>query len=145
MTTASALLLVDYREPEALRALGTVDAQIEQRWGCDYAMVREGRVALAAQRKTVPDLLASRVDGRLYRQLRLLACAPVGVVVIEGHPHWAAGGSWADWPGHGPRWRRDEWWAALDAVQAAGVRLVEVADQAEIADWLRWQQTQASR
>lgn len=135
-----AVILIDYREPEALRALGTVDPEIEARWGCDYAIVRDGTVVMAAQRKTPGDLLTSRSDGRLYRQIRLLAQAPRAVVLVEGHPRWAADGSWADWSGKGPRWTRAEWWASVDIILEAGLQMLEVADQAETAAWLRWQQ-----
>ena len=57
-------LLGDPREPPELRALGTTDAAIEARCGADFVLLgRSGTLALAMQRKTVPDLLASLGDG----------------------------------------------------------------------------------
>lgn len=143
--TTNAILQVAPSEPAALRALGIVDSQIEPIWGADFAIVCGGELMLAAQRKTVADLLASTRDGRLYRQVRLLARSPNGVVVIEGYPRWTMDGLWADWPGRGPRWRVEAYWACVDAVQQAGLKLLQVADQAETASWLRYQLAHLSR
>jgi len=100
--------------------------------------VVEGRGKLAVQRKAFPDdLLASLDDGRLARELPLLAQTEYPVLMVEGRPAWTADGhlmqSWNS------RWTRlqirnllrsvwlhgvaVEWTESLDDTAAAIVEL----------------------
>jgi ERCC4-type nuclease len=66
---------------------------LPERYGADVLVVVEGRGKLAIQRKTLPDdLLASLEDGRLARELPLLAQAEYPVLIVEGQPKWTADG-----------------------------------------------------
>jgi len=66
---------------------------LPERWGADILIVVEGRGRLAIQRKVFPDdLIASTTDGRLARELPLLAQTEYPVLIIEGRPMWTADG-----------------------------------------------------
>jgi hypothetical protein len=102
----------------------------------DYGLLIDGRLVAAVERKSLPDLVASLLDGTLKYQLTELAALPRAVVVVETTairrssswfmpgPRWSPTGSpncrsvsrpWrscsarpADWPRNTPTaiWRR---------------------------------------
>lgn len=89
------MLLVSPTDRDLLVLLGgkAMSNYLPERYGADILVVVEGRGKLAIQRKTFPDdLLASLDDGRLARELPLLAQSEFPVLVVEGQPLWTADG-----------------------------------------------------
>lgn len=89
------MMLVSPTERDLLQLLGdrAMSHFLPERYGADILMVVEGRGKLAVQRKSFPDdLLASLDDGRLARELPLLAYTEYPVLIVEGRPMWTADG-----------------------------------------------------
>jgi len=89
------MILVSPTDRDLLALLGekAMSHYFPERYGADVLAVVEGRGKLAVQRKTFPDdLLASLDDGRLARELPLLAQAEYPVLIVEGKPMWTADG-----------------------------------------------------
>ena len=89
------MLLVSPTDRELLSLLRekAMSSYLPERYGADVLAVVEGHGKLAIQRKTFPDdLLASLSDGRLARELPLLAQAEFPVLIVEGQPLWTADG-----------------------------------------------------
>ena len=96
------MILISPTDRDLLRLLGTraMSHYLPERYGADVLVAVEGRGKLAVQRKTFPDdLLASLDDGRLARELPLLAQVELPILIVEGQPEWTADGrlmqSWA--------------------------------------------------
>lgn len=51
----------------------------------DYAIVRDGLIVAAVERKTIPDLATSAVSGALRLAIAELSRLPRAVIVVEGH------------------------------------------------------------
>jgi len=101
------MILVSPTDRDLLQLLGdkAMSNYLPERYGADILTVVEGHGKLAIQRKTFPDdLLASLDDGRLARELPLLAQAEFPVLIVEGQPLWTTDGhlmqSWSS------RWTR---------------------------------------
>jgi len=83
---ASIELIMDDREPAAVmlpafQSCGCFAVQIRRLPIADYIVNDE----LLVERKTLPDLIRSIIDGRLFHQARRLACAGrTAVLVLEG-------------------------------------------------------------
>ena len=89
------MILVSPTDRDLLTLLGekAMFNYLPERYGADILIVVEGHGKLAIQRKTFPDdLLASLDDGRLARELPLLAQAEFPVLIVEGQPMWTADG-----------------------------------------------------
>lgn len=101
------MLLVSPTDRDLLILLGgkAMSNYLPERYGADILIVIEGHGKLAIQRKTFPDdLLASLDDGRLARELPLLAQAEFPVLIVEGQPMWTADGHLMH--GWSSRWTR---------------------------------------
>jgi Fanconi anemia group M protein len=87
------LLSPTERELKPLLGEKAITSYLPERYGADILAIVEGRGHLAIQRKTFPDdLLASLGDGRLARELSLLAHTEYPVLIVEGKPMWTADG-----------------------------------------------------
>lgn len=101
------MLLVSPTDRDLLLLLGekAMSNYLPERYGADILIVIEGHGKLAIQRKTFPDdFLASLDDGRLARELPLLAQAEFPVLIVEGQPMWTADGHLMH--GWSSRWTR---------------------------------------
>jgi ERCC4-type nuclease len=123
-------MLVSPTDRELLSLLGgkAISSYLPERYGADVLAVVEGRGKLAIQRKTFPDdLLASLEDGRLTRELPLLAQVEYPVLIVEGRPMWTADGhlmqSWSS------RWTRAQLRNLLRSVwRVHGVAVEQTTD-----------------
>ena len=87
------LLSPTERDLKSLLRDKAIVSYLPERYGADVLAVVEGRGKLAVQRKAFPDdLLASLDDGRLARELPLLAQAEYPVLIVEGKPMWTTDG-----------------------------------------------------
>ena len=103
------MILVSPTDRDLLSLLGdrAMSHSLPEQHGADALSVVSGRGKLAIQRKSFPDdLLASIDDGRLARELAMLARTEYPVLLVEGRPQWTADGhlmaSWAS------RWTRQQ-------------------------------------
>lgn len=83
-------MLVSPTEPRELRELGTVST-LPEKHGADF-MFASMVGTVGVQRKEVNDLIASLHDGRLGKELGQLNSLDLGVLIIEGSPHWSRDG-----------------------------------------------------
>ena len=95
------------RELSALLGNKAISHYLPERYGADVLIIAEGRGKMGIQRKTYPnDLIASLDDGRLARELPLLARTEYPLLIAEGEPMWTADGhlmqSWSS------RWTRQQ-------------------------------------
>lgn len=79
-------MLISPTEPPELRAIGSVSLTPED-YGADV-LIHSPHGLVGIQRKEFGDLVASAVDGRLYKQLSQLKQLPFKLIVIEGRPQW---------------------------------------------------------
>ena len=77
-------ILVDTHEKYSYRFAPRPVRTLSRALPCgDYAVVVEGRLAAAVERKSLPDLIASLTSGRLRYALGELAALPRAAVVVE--------------------------------------------------------------
>lgn len=134
-------MLVSPTEPAALRASRTVSSRPEQ-MGVDFLWSADG-VWFGAQRKAIPDLLASAQDGRLSKELaqmkpRIAAGSFRAVLIVEGVVQWTNTGEMLG-STHGRSWSRSSWLGLLWSVRDAGVWVEHsksVADTSAVLDML---------
>lgn len=83
-------MLVAPSEPKSLRTLGTY-SPLPESFGVDFLIpCPVGLVGV--QRKEVHDLIASRSDGRLARELAQMKQLDVGILLVEGRLKWTSDG-----------------------------------------------------
>ncbi len=120
-------MLIAPTEPLALRALGTTSSTSEI-LGADYILDCPHAI-VAIQRKEWHDLLASRADGRLSREIGLLQSADRRILLVEGYPQWTSEGRLMD---PRVRWDQEGWWGLqLSALVEHGVWTIQTADRQE--------------
>lgn len=84
-------------EPPKLREMGKVDL-VTERNGVDFLWIGRDGMKWGVQRKEIGDLVSSRDDGRLAKELAQMAALDVAVVVVEGRIRWTAEDEWlSDW------------------------------------------------
>lgn len=121
-------------EPAALRAMGRV-GWLPERFGCDVLWMVGGS-RYGVQRKEFHDLLDSVDDGRLGKEVGMMAAASVrGVLVIEGSVRWTSEGQIVT--GYGRPWTREQWYGVQLAVQLEGVWVVHTASLADTMAFVR--------
>lgn len=122
-------MLISPAEPEHLRMLGH-SSWIPETFGADFLFTSDNGV-FAVQRKTIHDLLASIIDGRLQREIPLLHTADAWLLMIEGHPTWTSDGNMLQ-----ERWTRKQWDGLLLSLVLAHVpSIIKQGDEVPI--WLR--------
>lgn len=84
-------MLVSPAEPPPFKSLGTVSSQPE-RYGADFLILSSlfGRVGV--QRKEIKDLIASKADGRLEREIWQQKQLDQAIWLIEGRIEWTSDG-----------------------------------------------------
>lgn len=117
-------MFVSPTEPAPLRRNRKVSLRTE-RWGVDYLWTANGEW-WGVQRKAVPDLLASALDGRLTKELaqiraRASANALHPVLIVEGRVSWTTDGVMLAGSGHGQAWTRAQWLGLLWTIRASGL------------------------
>lgn len=109
-------MFVSAAEPASLRTLGPYSPLPEQ-YGSDFLVVCPlGLVGV--QRKEVHDLIASRADGRLARELAQMKQLDVAILLVEGRLKWTSDGSLST--SH-TQWTRDQHLGLLFSIQSNGV------------------------
>lgn len=121
-------------EPAPIRALGRTHSLPERR-GVDVMFAAAGRW-VGIQRKEIHDLVASVRDGRLHREVQMMAGGWLGtaVLVVEGRFTWTVDGEWVE-PGH--RWTRRQHRGLLWSVRAKGIWVEVTGNVDETADLCR--------
>lgn len=101
--------------------------------GCDFAFVVRGAWC-GAQRKAIPDLIASVNDGRLRQEVQQMNGANLAhkLLVIEGVPKWSMDGVLLGGK-FGSAWTREKHVKLLLSVQDAGVFVMGSSDPADTA------------
>lgn len=92
-------LIISPTEPPRLRALGTTSL-LPERNGVDVIWGSRGGL-YGIQRKEISDLIASKNDGRLSKELAQMASLEQAMVVVEGRLNWTSDGhllmeGWSD-------------------------------------------------
>lgn len=115
---------IDAREPEWVRRLAFGDAPtVIQALPCGDAWITVEDAVLIVERKTLPDLVASVADGRIFRQsATMVQASPWSYVAITSLPVMRSGLLWLD--GHASRWQWGSVSGALATVQEMGVVVV---------------------
>lgn len=84
-------------EPPKLRDMGKVDL-VTERNGVDFLWIGNGGAKWGVQRKEVGDLVSSRDDDRLSKELAQMSGLDVAVLIVEGRIRWTAEDEWlSDW------------------------------------------------
>lgn len=133
-------MLIAPTEPLPIRALGRIHSLPEKR-GVDILFPAGGRM-VGVQRKEVHDLVASVRDGRLHREVQMmagcLASGPgrlgVAVLVVEGRFTWTVDGEWVE---QGWRWTRRQHRGLLWSVRSKGIWVETTTDAHDTADLCR--------
>jgi hypothetical protein len=77
-------IVVDAHEQYPYRFVGQQVRTVRRALPCgDYGVVTDGRLVAAVERKSLPDLVSSLIDGRLRYALADLAALPRAAVVVE--------------------------------------------------------------
>ena len=108
-------MLVSAAEPASLRTLGTYSA-LPESMGADFLITCPiGLVGI--QRKEVHDLIASRSDGRLARELAQMKQLDIAILLIEGRLKWTSDGVLST---SRSKWTRSQHLGLLFSVQSGG-------------------------
>ncbi len=109
-------LYVSAAEPASLRTLGTYSALPEQ-FGSDFLIpCPVGMVGV--QRKEIHDLIASRGDGRLARELAQMKQLDIGILLVEGRLKWTSDGQLST---SRSTWTRKQHLGLLFSIQSTGL------------------------
>lgn len=103
-------------EPASLRTLGTYSA-LPESMGVDFLIpCPVGMVGV--QRKEIHDLIASRADGRLARELAQMKQLDIAILLVEGRLKWTSDGVLST--SHS-KWTRSQHLGLLFSIQSDGV------------------------
>lgn len=114
----------------AILELGKVSSKPE-RMGVDVAF-KHKKLWYGIQRKEMKDFVASVNDKRLSREIQQMKVLEQALLVVEGNVRFSLEGEWLGRTG-GPRWTQSAHLSALMSLQAAGVWVLNAADQASTA------------
>lgn len=109
-------MFVSAAEPASLRTLGQYSPLPEQ-MGVDF-LIPCPLGMVGVQRKEIHDLIASRGDGRLARELAQMKQLDIAVLLVEGRLKWTSDGQLST---SRSRWTRSEHTSLLFSVQSTGV------------------------
>lgn len=109
-------MLVSAAEPKSLQGLGTY-SPLPESYGADFLIICPVGL-VGVQRKEVHDLIASRGDGRLARELAQMKQLDVGILLVEGRLKWTSDGSLST--SH-TKWTRAMHLGLLLSIQSQGV------------------------
>lgn len=103
-------------EPKSLQSLGTY-SPLPESMGVDFLIPCPiGMVGV--QRKEIHDLIASRSDGRLARELAQMKQLDVGILLVEGRLKWTGDGQLSS---SRTNWTRQQHLGLLFSIQCGGV------------------------
>lgn len=103
-------------EPKSLQGLGTYSPLPEQ-MGVDFLIpCPVGMVGI--QRKEIHDLIASRGDGRLARELAQMKQLDIAILLVEGRLKWTSDGVLSS---SRSKWTRAEHLGLLFSIQSTGI------------------------
>ena len=109
-------MLVSAAEPASLRTLGQYSPLPEQ-FGCDFLIpCPVGMVGV--QRKEIHDLIASRSDGRLSRELAQMKQLDIGILLVEGRLKWTSDGMLST---SRSKWTRSQHLGLLFSIQSSNI------------------------
>src|SRR5688572_29969153 len=115
--------MVSAAEPKSLQGLGTYSPLPEQ-YGCDFLIpCPVGMVGV--QRKEIHDLIASRGDGRLVRELAQMKQLDIAVLLVEGRLKWTSDGKLLS---SRTSWTRPQHLGLLFSVQSSGIWVNSATD-----------------
>lgn len=103
-------------EPKSLQGLGTYSPLCEA-YGCDFLITCPVGL-VGVQRKEVHDLIASRGDGRLARELAQMKQLDIAILLVEGRLKWTSDGLLST--SHS-KWTRDQHLGLLFSIQSSGI------------------------
>lgn len=103
-------------EPKSLQGLGTY-SPLPESLGCDF-LIPCPIGLVGVQRKEIHDLIASRADGRLARELAQMKQLDVAVLLVEGRLKWTGDGILSS---SRAVWTRDQHLGLLFSIQSSGV------------------------
>jgi ERCC4-type nuclease len=130
---AGAKLLISPTEPRPLKAIGEVSLAPERN-GVDVMWGARGGL-WGVQRKELGDLLASKNDGRLSKELAQMGKLEVAVLLVEGRPRWTTEGElMSDYL----TMSRRQYTAMLWSVRMRGVWVEFTDDLSHTIDLVRW-------
>ena len=109
-------MLVSAAEPASLRTLGTY-SPLPESLGVDFLIPCPiGMVGV--QRKEIHDLIASRADGRLSRELAQMKQLDVAILLVEGRLKWTSDGQLSTVRSN---WTRNQHIGLLLSLQSSGI------------------------
>lgn len=109
-------MLVSSAEPASLRTLGQY-SPLPESLGVDF-LITSPLGLVGVQRKEIHDLIASRADGRLARELAQMKQLDVGVLLVEGRLKWTSDGTLST---SRSMWTRPQHMGLLFSVQSSGL------------------------
>lgn len=135
MRGGTAVFLVSPTEPLKLRAIGQTSV-LPETFGVDVMFpCPKGLVGI--QRKTVADLVASVLDGRLHEgTLKMTNSLWCRTLILEGHPQWSSEGQLLGF--NATRFSRDALWGILLSLQARGVWVTTTSNLDETIEWVQY-------
>lgn len=109
-------MMVSAAEPKSLQGLGTY-SPLPERFGVDFLIpCPVGMVGV--QRKEIHDLIASRADGRLARELAQMKALDIAILLVEGRLRWTTDGVLST---SRSKWTRAQHLGLLFSIQSTGV------------------------
>lgn len=124
-------MLVSAAEPKSLQGLGTYSPLPEQ-FGCDF-LIPCPLGMVGVQRKEIHDLIASRADGRLARELAQMKALDIAILLVEGRLKWTSDGQLST--SH-TKWTRAMHHGMLFSIQSTGTWVNSSADLGDSREYL---------
>ena len=123
--------MVSAAEPASLRTLGTY-SPLPESFGADFLIPCPiGMVGV--QRKEIHDLIASRGDGRLARELAQMKQLDIAILLVEGRLKWTSDGQLSS---SRTKWTRAEHHGMLFSIQSTGTWVNSSADLGDSREYL---------
>lgn len=124
-------MLVSAAEPASLRTLGQY-SPLPESFGVDFLIPCQlGMVGV--QRKEIHDLIASRSDGRLARELAQMKQLDVAIILVEGRLKWTPDGQLST---SRSKWTRAMHLGLLFSVQSSGIWVNSSTDLSDSREYL---------
>lgn len=124
-------MLVSAAEPASLRTLGTY-SPLPESFGVDF-LIPCPLGMVGVQRKEIHDLIASRSDGRLARELAQMKQLDIAILLVEGRLKWTSDGQLST---SRTKWTRAEHHGMLFSIQSTGTWVNSSADLGDSREYL---------
>lgn len=109
-------MFVSAAEPKSLQGLGTY-SPLPEAYGADF-LISCPVGLVGVQRKEIHDLIASRADGRLARELAQMKQLDIGILLVEGRLRWTSDGQLST---SRSKWTRAQHLGLLFSIQSSGI------------------------